>query len=552
MTDPLHDLLARTPNPAADDLLLEALRRGSPAERERAADVLLFRATRRGTAGLLRHFGDLPAPVRDRLLADLRPLDTALRDAARDGEPDSRAAALALIARAGAARLAGLAAENVTHADPPVAAAAAGALVDLSRRSDYEPEGRRALNAAVVRALGTHDGPHAGALADAALRLGEPADGPVLAVLSAVRHAGKERLLRRLADPPDAATAGAFLTAAGGGHLRPTFAATLARTTDPAAISALLDRTHRLDDPALAAILSTVGTGVFWELERLTTALKGWACEDLPNVARWIGAGKTDPNTLVQLLRRLLEHATGTDAPAVAARRRVAHVLAGRADVPTDVLEGLIDDPAPRVARSAALGLIRRRPAGLEATLLRHLPSAHLAVRRLIARIAGGAAFDAFWDRCDGLPDPARRAAGAALVKLLPDVPSRLRRRLLTGTAAGRVKAIGLADVLGLPGPVVAAAPVLCRDADAGVRSAAILFLGRSKVPDAAALLAAMLADHRPAHRIAAMDALRHLGYWRLLDRVAAMARDDSNPPTRRHAARLLRDVAAEKGKHVA
>ena len=505
MNHPLADLLARTPNPAADDLLLEALRRGNAEERARALDLLLARRTGRGTGGVVRQFADLAEPLQARLLTDLSPLDGALRDLARSADPADRIAALDLIARGTAGRLANVAAENVNHADPAVSTAAAGAIDALSRRPDASIQ---TLNAAVDRALGSHDGPHAAKLADAALRLGEPPVGPVIAALGAVRHKGKERLLRRLADPPAPETVGAFLTAASRGFLRPTFASTLSRTTDPAAIAALLDRTRRLCEPGLASCLSHADAGPFWNLTAESPALQGWGPMDLMRVTKWVAAGKTDEAQFAHSMRLLLTRAPGPERDAVAARAWIARSLAGRSGT-IALLETLLDDPAEPVARAAAQGLIRCRSkgaAGIDAMLLRRLPTAGPTVRHLIARAAGRGAFESFWEKADGLPEAARRSAGRALVKLLPDAAAALWRHDDPRVRARAVQTLGTADELG-----------------------------------------AMLTDARPAHRLAAMAALRRMACWRLLGRVTEIAKEDPDAPVRRYAAELLRAVAAEQ-----
>ena len=138
--------------------------------------------------------------------------------------------------------------------------------------------------------------------------------------------------------------------------------------------------------------------------------------------------------------------------------------------------------------------------------LLRRLPTAGPTVRHLIARAAGRGAFESFWEKADSLPEAARRSAGRALVKLLPD-----------------------------------AAAALWRHDDPRVRARAVQTLG------AADELGAMLTDARPAHRLAAMAALRRMACWRLLGRVTEIAKEDPDAPVRRYAAELLRAVAAEQ-----
>ena len=623
MQDRLLDLLATTPNLAADDLLLEALRHGDPNEQNRALDVILTRRTARGTGGVLNLLPTLPTAIRQRVLADLRPFESALRDAARSGEPDGRIGALGLIVEGAAGRLAALAGENVSHADAAVATAAADALDDLSRQVadaagqlrreegdaalyDWLIESRDAVAAAASRTLAGYGGPHAATLVDALLRTCDGPGGGAMGVLSAVRHGGKERLRRRLEESPAADGVGAFLAAAAQGHLRGTVGPTLGRI-EGAARGDLFERAHWLREAGLARAVASVGLAAAWEGEEVATPPKGGALAGVGRAADWVAAGRVEVGAGEAVFRGLLRLAEGAEEAAVAGRLRVVRALSGRAESAA-LLAELVDDEDERVARSAARALMRLDPPGLEATLLKKLPAAGPTVRRVIGRRAGRGAFEAFWERRGRMPAATRAAAGAALLKLLPDVGPRLRRKMLVGPPASRVEALAMGEELRLIGPLRDAVAALCRHEDARVRSRAVAALGRLgepsaevrralddpdgrvrsnaieasvgaeaavdhllpllesrtgsavgreranairalgrlRAPAAAERLTAMLRDARPDHRLSAMWALRQVGWWRLLGEVSGIARDDPDPRARRYAASMLKGVAGE------
>jgi HEAT repeat protein len=225
-----------------------------------------------------------------------------------------------------------------------------------------------------------------------------------------------------------------------------------------------------------------------------------------------------------------------------------------------------------------------------------------------VGRAIGQAGFENFWNRFDRLDRPTRKAAGKAMLKMLPDAVQRLTRRLLSGPIEQRLKAMQITHELSLGELMKPALMQMAQDPNAKLRSKAVAILGelgevpsdvllervlndsdarvranaievletknkagyvpllaerarastnnnreranaikalhRMKVRQATQALQAMLQDPRPEHRISAIWALRQIGWWQLLSEVGRLAREDQNLRVRRYALAVLRTVA--------
>jgi HEAT repeat protein len=254
----------------------------------------------------------------------------------------------------------------------------------------------------------------------------------------------------------------------------------------------------------------------------------------------------------------------------------------------------------------AAREIARRRPADFENILISVMSSAPESVRRVIGRSVGSVGFENFWERFDRMDKSARKAAGRAMFKVLPDSAQRLERRLRSGPVEQRIKAIAMAHELGVADAVSPAIVQLCQDshpklrskavgllaelntippdvvlekalndADARVRANAIEVLEerrseqyvplltqrarssssreranaikalhRMRVNTASSQLMNMLQDERTEHRISALWALKQIGWWQMIHEVGRLAKQDPNLRVRRYAMAVLRGVA--------
>ena len=98
--------------------------------------------------------------------------------------------------------------------------------------------------------------------------------------------------------------------------------------------------------------------------------------------------------------------------------------------------------------------------------LLQLMTNAPASVRRIASRGIGQVGFDNFWRRFDRLDRPTRKSAGRAMLKILPDAVQRLRRRLSSGPPEQRIKAMQIAQELGLADDLMDAIVAACSDSN--------------------------------------------------------------------------------------
>jgi HEAT repeat protein len=538
--------LVQSTNGAADDALLEALKVGTPPEVARALDGLFQRRTTAALNGVVERYADLPAELRPGVLEHLDLLMTAVREVGRDGVSDARLSAIRLVVDARAGQLSHVLSDNLRHADLTVATAAANALVSMAewvatgvrqlQRSDsadgtevaagagatYEQivRDRVDIEQAVCRALEVgRDRPGTERLMNevvrAAVLLMDSTASKVMTLLRGPRHSGQAALAKRTSQTPSADGVDAFLLGAAHGGQRTTFANGIARVADAPALDALLRRTHWLKDGALLACMAGVSRGAWWsdaELSRDVSARHG---DDAAKVGRWIAAsGSADAvqdERLISVRRQLLQ----AEPNNVAARAELFRVAAGRPNgASTMLITAFLDDPDERLSRLAAREITRRRPADYRSLLMARMGQAAPSVRRVIGRAVGQAGFDQFWANFDNMDATQRRTAGRVLLKMMPDLPGRLNRRLAAGGGPGagsvndRLKALRMAAELGVARQVAPALIRLCGDPSPRVRSKAVALLGDVPTVSLDALVERLLNDPDARVRANAVEVL--------------------------------------------
>jgi hypothetical protein len=651
MLDRLLDTLVRSENEAADAVLLEALRLGVEREQRDVLWALLRRRTVRGLSGVVALYDRLPEALQLHVLRNIRLLHPALRECGRSDSTPLRLAALKLIALGRQGRLCYVLSENLHGTDDAVSKAATEALVALARwvstsaralqrgeagegsgfgvqgsgeedgadPSSLNPEPRTPnplyhdlmeqrpeIEAAVARAMDVHRGRHGQDLLRAALLLCDWPGSKTLAILKTAKHGGQSPMVRRLQQPPASEHVEAFLLGASHGQLRSHFGVTFSHVADAPVLDALVRKTHWLKDHHLQLCVHQVNRGAWWEEAGLVRDAERRTPEEAAQVGEWVAASGVHDVTQDERLEKLRAYATHKDS--FEARLRLLRIAARRKrGSSVGLLQTFLADADERLVRMAAREIVRRRPPEFETILLQRMTSAPPSVRRVIGRAIGQAGFEHYWQRFDRLPRPVRRQAGRAMLKILPDALQRLQRRLVEGPVEQRVKAMQMAQELGVadalrqtlvqlctdPNPKLRSKAVsvvggvesvpaevlvdrLVNDADARVRANtiealeakgdrqfvpvlaqkareaatareranAVKALHTMKVSTAAGQLTVMLRDERPEHRISALWALRQIGWWQLLGEVGRLAKADSNLKVRRYALAVLRGVA--------
>ena len=504
--------LVQSSNGAADDALLEAVRLGTPTEAARALGGLFQRGTSAGLAGVVQGYADLPVALRPLVADRVDVLDAAVRDVGRTGDADGRRSAVRLIADGRQAPLAGVLGDNLRHADASVAGAAAAALVGFAEwivngvRALQRGEGttdvppapappvptyeqltrdRADVEQAVVRAIeGQRERPATDRVMQdvvrAAVLLCDSSASRLVGVLRGPRHAGQAVLARRLGMTPAAEAVDAFLVAAGHGGQRSTFANAFGRIADAPALDAVLRRTHWLKDVMLSTCMTTVSRGAWWSDGDLTRDAAARCGDDVAKVGRWIAASGSADAVQDERLAGVRTLLLANDPSNVAARCELFRLAAGRPrGGSTGLVAAFLDDPDERLSRMAAREVHRRQPANGRALLMARMATALPSARRVIGRAVGQASFDQFWANFDQMDAARRRAAGRALLKLVPDVPARLVRRLAGANVQvfDRLKALQMVADLGVARDVAGTLIRLCGDASPRVRSKAVSLL---------------------------------------------------------------------------
>ena len=469
---------------------------------------------------------------------------------------------------------------------------------------------RPEIEAAVARAVNLHRGKHGTDLLRAALLLSDWAGSRTLAILNATKHGGQSSMVRRLQQPPESEHVDAFLLGASHGQLRSHFGVVFSHIEEAPVLDALLRRTYWLKDHQLELCVRQVTRGAWWGVLELSRDIERRTASEAAHIGEWLAASgihDVEQDERMQLFLDRAARETANSADSFAARLKLLRIaMRRRRDASVRLIRSLLADPDERIVRMAAREIVRRRPADFENMLLKLMAGAPASVRRVIGRAIGQAGFDSFWQRFEKLDRATRKQAGKAMLKLLPDAVQRLQRRALAGPVEQRVKAMQIAQELGMADGLRHVLTQLCADPNARVRSKAVAVMAQipdapgemlvdrllndadprvranaievlehrrdaqfvpvlaeramsassreranaikalhlMKVSTATTQLMAMLRDERPEHRISALWALRQIGWWQLVNEVAKLAKSDGNLRVRRYALAVLKSVA--------
>ncbi len=647
MSDRLIQALIESQNDAADDCLLEGLRLGTTPEKATCLDALMQRNTVRGLSGVVGQYDSLPESMQLRVLGQIRKLHAAIRECGRSDDHSVRINALKLIALGRQGKLSYVLLENLHAGDDNLADMAVKSLVAMSlwvvtetralqrgvgslgsgvwgedaesaslpETPDASPqspdrsaiyhelmEQRPEIEAAVARALDVHRGKHAADLLRAGLLLCDWAGSKTLAILNTAKHGGQSPMVRRLQQPPASESVESFLLGASHGQLRSHFNIAFSRINEAPVLDAILRKTYWLKDHQLETCLHHVTRGVWLGEHELMHDIERRTPHEAAKVAEWIALTGVHDVVQDERIERLRNHSM-TDFDA---RLRILRVAIRRKrGASVKLIQSYLTDPDERLMRMAAREIIRRKPSDFENVLLQMMTSAPESVRRVISRSIGQVGFDLFWMRFDRLDRGTRKQAGRAMLKLLPDATLRLGRRLVSGSIDDQLKAMQIAQELGLSDQLRTQLMSLCTHLNPKIRSKAIHVVGeiadlpadtllerlmtdtdarvrsntieiletkqktaflpalaqrarssnnreranaikamhRMRVTTASTQLLAMLQDPRPEHRISALWALRETGIWALVNAAVKIAKEDESLKVRRYALAAVKTV---------
>ncbi|HEX5243976.1 MAG TPA: HEAT repeat domain-containing protein [Tepidisphaeraceae bacterium] len=663
----LHALIG-SKNESADDVLVEALRLGSPEEKVPVFRAILLRKTVRSLCGIIERFDNLPEPLQQQVLKEIKIFHPALREAGRSDNHPLRLAALKLIAMGHQGKLAYILSENLHNSNEVLSKSATEAMVALARwvatetrrlqrgahlqpPAQVEPDANRSsqapdrvnplsesatvaginasianaesepqpaevladyselvaqrpeIEAAVARAMDVYRGRYGQDVLRAALLLADTPASKTLHILQTAKHGGQSAMVRRLQQPPSSEHIEAFLMGASHGQLRSHFGVVFSHIDEAPVLDALLRKTHWLKDNQLQLCMHQVSRGTWLEPASLLRDADRRLPIDAARIGEWLSTSGIHDVVQDERMEKLLKHA----GESFDGRLRLLRIAARRKrGASVNLLKAFLSDSDERLVRMAAREIIRRRPPEFENILLQLMTNAPESVRRVISRTIGQQGFEQFWNRFDQLDKPTRKQAGKAMLKLLPDAISQLKRRLSAGAPEQKIKAMQIAQELEIAENLREQLVALCSDGNPRIRSKAVALAGeisavpaetiverivsdpdarvranaievieqrpeakvvpvlalrarsnnnreranaikvllRMRVGAASVQLLHMLRDPRPDHRVSALWALRQSGWWHLLNEVGRLAKQDENLRVRRFALGILKNVA--------
>jgi hypothetical protein len=565
MHEQLLETLVGSPNEAADDLLLEALRVGTELEQSLILAALFKRQSTRGLAGVVEGYEQFSPRLQTYILANIKRLHHTLRECSRSDRLELRHAALRLIALSHQGKLAYVLTENLREGDDELGKAAAEAMVDLARwiahgtrrlhgelpaqanpsstpdAAALSPteaaaelatlyhdicEQRPEIESTIARALDVHRGKLGQDILQAALLLCDWPQSKVLAILTLSKHGGQNPLVRRLQQAPAAEHVEAFMLGATHGQLRSHFGSVFAHISEPPVLDAILRKTHWLKDHHLQLCMRQVTRGVWWQESELLHDIARRGSDDASRIGEWLAASGMHDVMQDERFATLAEHARDD----VGGRLRLLRLaLQRRKGASVGFLRHLLTDRDERLMRMAAREIVRRKPADFENILLQMMTNAPESVRAVISRSIGQVGFDNFWLRFDRLDRPTRKQAGRAMLKILPDASTRLARRLNSGSVEERLKAMQITHELGLVESLRDALTGASSHPHPKVRSKAISVLGGLQAPAVDVLMERVLNDPDSRVRANAIEVLESQPRTQFIPQLAQRAKSGQN-----------------------
>ena len=555
--DRLIHALVQSKNEAADDALLEALRRGNETEQTLVLDALFQRETTHGLSGVIGQYDDLPAPLQNEILSHIKTLHHALRESGRSDRTELRLAAMKLIALGRQGKLAYVLSENLHDPEESRSKAAVEALVGLaqwiatgiralqraipteeasderaalldSKPTPYHDilEQRPEIEQAIARAMDGHRGKYTPDLLRAGLLLADWPGSKTLAILHTAKHGGQSPMVRRLQQAPAAEHVDAFLLGASHGGLRSHFGIAFSHIEEAPVLDALLRKTHWLKDQALQTCMHLVTRGTWWNDSELVRDVSRRDTGDAGRIGEWLAVSGIHDVVQDERMERLREHSKND----FGARLRLLRIACRRKrGASIQLIKSFLGDSDERLMRLAAREIVRRRPADSENILLQLMTTAPDSVRRVVARAIGQSGFDQFWTKFDRLDKSTRKQAGTAMLKLLPDAVQRLQRRLKTGTPEQRLKAMQIVHELKLAEALSDQLIALCNDPHPRLRSKAVHVIGDTPAIASNTLIERLLTDTDPRVRANTIEVLESKNKTDFVPMLIQRARSGSN-----------------------
>ncbi len=545
---PIREFLIHTRNLSADAALLAALPTAGEDHQEWILDTLLKRGTSEGLGGLVRCYHQLGHNSQRVAVTRIDQLFATLRLSIKADDLKTRLNTIEMIAQSGNHRLGYLLGVALRDPERHARAAAAQALrgvasrfctlaealrATLARQVGSGPaamiaqqqelvrlaEDRRLLAATLEQAVESFDTHQHTEVLEAAMWFAD-ALGPAF-WYRAGRPFGKcsramQEIFRRSSSPRLVAFAYQALRRA---ELRSVIARGVAPRRDKEFMAEMIRQSWAIADPAVQKGLGWIKQ-LAW-LDAIRESVHELPDEVSSRAARFVTALSVPIDKKITFLRHLLSK--GSRAAQEASLWALIEI---RSDSATELLRAVAGRDDPQLSRIAGRELMRRGLAELSPATEGEISTPLLSAREIPGQPPQPWTFQAYWDAFPDMDDNAQVSAGREMIKLVPEAPQHLTRKMRAGKRSERIRALQIARTLGLSKGLDEQVYLLAHDPDRFVRSAAIASLAELPGPTTRRILRAALLDSDPRVQANAIEALDKLHDIAEVRRVASKVSD--------------------------
>lgn len=517
----IYDLLAESPNLAADAALVGALPDLSESLRRLAIAKLVERGNVRGLSALVAGFRKFDVALKALVMQRVDDLFEAARVSISSSALEVRLGAIELIRSSGSCRLADLLSEVLPRRCARTTVAAAEALLSLA--DDVLVQRERAKNADARRAQVARARQLAGALETAldswqahfrsqvlvaAMWLSEFTEPALFQKASVPRINLARAMNEALRTGLDRRMAAYAVRALGHPELRKAAVEAVANCGDGAFVDQLLDESWVILDPKMAAACV--------RLRRLPwmSDISGGARSLTPYRAvaavRLLAAGGIGSHATFNLYQRMI-----FSGPVASREAALWRVTAIRTTEATQLLRRVARSNCGLLSQIASHELFRRDPKPPHETI-EYRPS----VQRTDTDDKRPVDFAAYWNAFNNLDPKARESQGRRLKTGPTRFTEQLRKKLTDSNIEDRMRALRIIQTLDLDAQFEERVYALGHDPDDRVRSLAITSLAKIEGATAMRILRYALNDPNDRVQANAVEVLAALGTAQWVNRL--------------------------------
>ena len=525
-------------DPAVDQAVAAALSSADDQSLTKLANMLLLRGDPRGLLAIVLQFHRFDNHLQSQIVAQADRFYSSLREAARRRSETTHLNIIEVVRRARDARLTYLLADELKHAQPTVCAAAADALLELSKwaASDsvtagetfYDAQAAHYLQKAIeegLRAYGHHEQENL-LLAFAQLT---PRPTPTgVSILSDERNAATSAMQQLAETSEEPAVIRSLLIYLRIAPLTSSAIAGLRNAVSLSRFASALDNGHLLAIEDVRSALD--GYPSPRSLLPQPGAYDSYKPYQLRFLPAWIDA--LPLRTGDKLEQYLALRSCSDAATRLAAVRRLIELKDEYVQAEHARKVALFcEDDDPYVARYALRYVMRTKWDGLTPLLLKLINSPHEQVARLASQRVSPVGFEKLWSSWPRLGYGRQLAAGRAMIKIDPNFHVHLGEKLASLEMSEKLRALSIIRTLNQGEFFLDSLQALSKSDDEVMASAAVRALGAVVSKESVDHLEIAL-KHRDARvRANAIEALEQMQSTRHVNDLIDIAKQDENRP---------------------